>query len=207
MPNGIMRVAEVFRSLQGEGRNQGHITTFVRLAGCNLDCRWCDTRYARSGGEERTREEVLEVVHALGCHRVCITGGEPLLQGGELVPLLSALHEEGYGIEIETNGTIDFRPFQSFASICMDVKCPSSGERSDLALLASLGGEDSVKFVVGSAEDCEYARQVISSHPTRAEILFSPVFGTDCRAIADYVLEHDLPVRFQLQLHRILGVR
>jgi len=202
-----MRVAEIFRSLQGEGRNQGHSTTFIRLAGCNLDCRWCDTRYARSGGEERSREEVLAEVHALGCRRVCITGGEPLLQAEELLPLLSALHHEGYGIEIETNGTVDFRPFQPFASICMDVKCPSSGEESDLSLLAFLGGADSVKFVVGGAEDCEYARRVIGDHPTRAEILFSPVFGTDCRAIADYLLEQDLPVRFQLQLHRILGVR
>lgn len=202
-----MRVAEIFRSLQGEGKNQGRVTTFLRLAGCNLDCRWCDTRYARSGGEELTREEILAEVHALGCRRVCITGGEPLLQAGELLPLMEALHHEGSGIEIETNGTIDFRPFQPFASICMDVKCPSSGERSDLSLLAHLGGEDSVKFVVGGVEDCEYAREVISTHPTRAEILFSPVFGTDCRAIADYVLAHDLPARFQLQLHRILGVR
>ena len=202
-----MRVAEIFRSLQGEGKNQGRVTTFLRLAGCNLDCRWCDTRYARSGGEELTREEILAEVHALGCRRVCITGGEPLLQAGELLPLMEALHHAGNGIEIETNGTIDFRPFQPFASLCMDVKCPSSGERSDLSLLAHLGGEDSVKFVVGGVEDCEYAREVISTYPTRAEILFSPVFGTDCRAIADYVLEQDLPARFQLQLHRILGVR
>jgi len=202
-----MRVAEIFRSLQGEGRSQGQITTFIRLAGCNLDCRWCDTRYARSGGEERTRGEILAEVHALGCRRICITGGEPLLQAGELLPLLEALHHEGYWIEIETNGTLDFRPFQSFAAICMDVKCPSSGEKSDLSLLAHLHGEDCAKFVVGTREDCEYARRVLEEHPFRGESLFSPVFGTDCRAIADYILEQNLPVRFQLQLHRILGVR
>jgi len=202
-----MRVTEIFRSLQGEGRDQGLITTFIRLTGCNLDCRWCDTRYARSGGEDRTRDEVLAEVHALGCRRICITGGEPLLQAGELLPLLSALHHAGYVIGIETNGTLDFRPFQPFASICMDVKCPSSGEESDLSLLAHLTGEDSVKFVVAGEEDCEYARRIIGEHPIRAEILFSPVFGTDCRAIADYVLTQDLPARFQLQLHRILGVR
>jgi 7-carboxy-7-deazaguanine synthase len=202
-----MRVAEIFRSLQGEGKDQGLITTFVRLAGCNLDCRWCDTRYARSGGEDLTRDGVLAEVDALGCRRICITGGEPLLQAGELLPLLSALHHEGYAIGIETNGTLDFRPFQPFASICMDVKCPSSGEESDLSLLAHLTGEDSVKFVVAGEEDCEYARRIIADHPIRAEILFSPVFGTDCRAIAEYMLSHDLPARFQLQLHRILGVR
>ena len=202
-----MRVAEIFRSLQGEGRDQGLITTFIRLTGCNLDCRWCDTRYARSGGEDRTRDEVLAEVHALGCRRICITGGEPLLQARELLPLLSALHHAGYVIGIETNGTLDFRPFQPFASICMDVKCPSSGEESDLSLLAHLKGEDSVKFVVAGEEDCEYARRIIGEHPIRAEILLSPVFGTDCRAIADYVLTQDLPARFQLQLHRILGVR
>ena len=202
-----MRVTEIFRSLQGEGRDQGLITTFIRLTGCNLDCRWCDTRYARSGGEDRTRDEVLAEVHALGCRRICITGGEPLLQARELLPLLSALHHAGYVIGIETNGTLDFRPFQPFASICMDVKCPSSGEESDLSLLAHLTREDSVKFVVAGEEDCEYARRIIGEHPIRAEILFSPVFGTDCRAIAEYVLAHDLPARFQLQLHRILGVR
>jgi len=202
-----MRVTEIFRSLQGEGRDQGLITTFIRLTGCNLDCRWCDTRYARSGGEDRTRDEVLAEVHALGSRRICITGGEPLLQARELLPILSALHHAGYVIGIETNGTLDFRPFQPFASICMDVKCPSSGEESDLSLLAHLTGEDSVKFVVAGEEDCEYARRIIGEHPIRAEILFSPVFGTDCRAIADYVLAHDLPARFQLQLHRILGVR
>jgi len=202
-----MRVTEIFRSLQGEGRDQGLITTFIRLTGCNLDCRWCDTRYARSGGEDRTRDEVLAEVHALGCRRICITGGEPLLQARELLPLLSALHHAGYVIGIETNGTLDFRPFQPFASICMDVKCPSSGEESDLSLLAHLTGEDSVKFVVAGEEDCEYARRIIGEHPICAEILFSPVFGTDCRAIADYVLTQDLPARFQLQLHRILGVR
>ena len=202
-----MRVAEIFRSLQGEGREQGYLTTFVRLAGCNLDCRWCDTRYARSGGGDRTRDEILAEVHALGCHRICITGGEPLLQGDDLLSLVTALHHDGYALGIETNGTLDFRPFQPFASICMDVKCPSSGEESDLSLLAHLSGGDSVKFVVAGLDDCEYARRVITDHPIRAEILFSPVFGSDCRAIADYILEHDLPGRFQLQLHRILGVR
>ena len=130
-----MKIAEIFRSLQGEGKNQGKICLFIRLAGCNLHCRWCDTDFARSGGTEMSLDTVLEHVWRLNPSYVCITGGEPLLQAEDLEPLLASLHRRGTAIDIETNGTFDFTRLQPYASICMDVKCPSSGEQSNLALL------------------------------------------------------------------------
>jgi 7-carboxy-7-deazaguanine synthase len=202
-----MRISEIFRSLQGEGRDQGLITTFVRLAGCNLDCRWCDTPYAKDGGKEVPVEDVLRAVEFLPCRRVCITGGEPLLQREAVRELAKRLHGAGYRVGIETNGTIDFSPLRPHAAVCMDVKCPSSGEESDLSLLSLIGPGDSVKFVVGDAGDLAYARQVMADHPLRGEYLVSPVFGSDYGSLARLVLDWNLPARFQVQLHKILGVK
>jgi 7-carboxy-7-deazaguanine synthase len=202
-----MRVSEIFRSIQGEGRSQGLITTFVRLSGCNLDCAWCDTPYARTGGKEVPAGDVFQAVEFSSCGRVCITGGEPLLQRDEVTALAKRLDEAGYRVEIETNGTIDFSPLQRHASISMDVKCPSSGEESDLSLLSRIQARDAVKFVVGGTEDLDYARDVIASNPIPGEYLVSPVYGSDYGALARQVLERNMPVRFQIQLHRILGVR
>ena len=202
-----MRISEIFRSIQGEGRSQGLITTFVRLAGCNLDCAWCDTPYARAGGKEVPVGDVFQAVEFSTCRRVCITGGEPLLQRDEVAALAERLDGAGYRVEIETNGTIDFSPLQGSASICMDVKCPSSGEESDLSLLSRITERDAVKFVVKGTEDLDYARDVIGSHPIPGEYLVSPVHGSDPGSLARQVLDRNLPVRFQVQLHKILGVR
>jgi len=201
-----MKVSEVFKSIQGEGKNQGKPCTFIRLAGCNLRCAWCDTGYAQEGGDEMTLREVFSRAVDLRGLLVCITGGEPLLQGKELLPLLARLHGHGFSIEIETNGTIDFRSFQEYASICMDIKCPSSGETSDLALIPHLKPGDSLKFVVADYSDCVYAEQVIRAHPVPVEVFISPVYGSDYRIAAEFVLATDLPVRMQLQLHKVLGV-
>ncbi len=204
-----MRVAEVFRSLQGEGRNQGRPTVFLRLAGCNLACRWCDTPYARAGGEERDAAWVLDAVREIAgpCRLVCVTGGEPLLQQEYLVPVLAALSREGFACEIETNGTVPFGPSHAHSAITMDVKCPSSGEESDLSLLAALGPDDAVKFVVADLADLAYAEWVLAEHPVRAEVFVSPVYGASLAPLVDYVLEQNLPVRFSLQLHKLIGVR
>jgi len=202
-----MKVSEIFYSLQGEGKNQGRPCLFIRCAGCNLDCRWCDTRYARSGGTEMGSDAILEEAARINPRLVCITGGEPLLQAGELEPLIRALHNNGIEIDIETNGTIDFSRSQPYASICMDVKCPSSGAESDLALLKKVRSEDSVKFVVAGEDDCRYAQEVMGAYPIRGEIFFSPVAGTDQEPIVRFILKNNLPVRFQIQLHKILGVK
>jgi 7-carboxy-7-deazaguanine synthase len=202
-----MKIAEIFRSLQGEGKNQGKTCLFIRLAGCNLNCSWCDTGYARGGGMEMGPDAILEQVWRVNPPYVCITGGEPLLQAGELEPLLESLRKRGTAIDIETNGTIGFNRLQPYASVCMDVKCPSSGEQSDLSLLAALRPQDSVKFVVKDEADCRYAQEVIATHRIAGEIFVSPVFGTDYKAITKYILVNNLPVRFQVQVHKIIGVK
>ncbi len=202
-----MKIAEIFLSLQGEGKNQGKPCLFIRLAGCNLNCRWCDTKYARDGGMKMSLDSVLEQVWRINPPYVCITGGEPLVQADALEPLLASLHKRGTEIDIETNGTIDFSRMQQYASVCMDVKCPSSGEQSDLALLEKIRPQDSVKFVVNDETDCRYAKEVMASHRIAGECFISPVFGTDYTAITKFILMNNLPVRMQVQLHKVIGVK
>ncbi|MDK2974983.1 MAG: 7-carboxy-7-deazaguanine synthase [Methanofollis sp.] len=204
-----MQISEIFGSLQGEGRHQGRPTTFVRLTGCNLRCTWCDTPASRDAGAgaAMTVDAVLDRIWRMKRRAVCITGGEPLLQMGEVVEMSRRLHRMGYSVEIETNGTVDFRPVQPFASICMDVKCPSSGQKSDLALLQHTRDADSVKFVVAGEEDLAFAEKILTHCPARGEIFVSPVYGADERQIAAWVLEADLSVRFQIQLHRYLEMK
>jgi 7-carboxy-7-deazaguanine synthase len=202
-----MKICEIFRSLQGEGQNQGRPCVFVRLSGCNLSCSWCDTQYARENGIEMTIDAVLDSVWRLNGTFFCITGGEPLLQGGELLALVKRLSAPGHRIEIETNGTMDFRYLQPFASITMDVKCPSSGEESDLSLLKHIRPIDSVKFVVADLRDCRFAADIIERASIAGEMFVSPVYGSNYAAIAEFVLSRNLPVRFQLQLHKIIGVK
>lgn len=202
-----MKLAEIFSSLQGEGVRQGAPCLFVRLSGCNLSCRWCDTKEALTSGPDVSEDYILEQCWRQNPRYVCITGGEPLLQTDALLPLLASLKKRGIAIDIETNGTIDFTPVQPFASVCMDVKCPSSGEKSDLSLLSKIRPEDSVKFVVADVDDCRFAHEVIDSHPIAGPVFFSPVFGADTAPIVRFILDNSLPVRFQVQLHKVLGVK
>ena len=202
-----MKIAEIFASLQGEGRNQGKPCLFIRLAGCNLRCRWCDTAYAQDGGIETGIDAILEHIQSQNLSYVCITGGEPLLQADELEQLLVLLNQKGYSIDIETNGTIDFTRLQPYSSICMDVKCPSSGARSNISLLEALRPQDSVKFVVQDVTDCRYARDIIDCHRIPGEIFFSPVCGSDYGPLIEFILVNNLPVRFQVQLHKLIGVK
>jgi len=202
-----MKIAEIFKSLQGEGTNQGRPCLFIRLAGCNLNCHWCDTPASRTGGMEMGLDSILEQVWRVNPPYICITGGEPLVQIDLLEPLLVSLHRRGTQIDIETNGTIDFVRVQPYASVCMDVKCPSSGEESDLSLLEKIRPQDSVKFVVNDEADCRFAQGVIDGYRIAGEVFFSPVFGTDLKAITRFILMNNLPVRFQVQLHKIIGVK
>lgn len=204
-----MQVFEIFSSFQGEGRNQGLRCCFLRLAGCNLNCRWCDTPDARNpdAGEDLLPADILKQIEETGLRYLCVTGGEPLLRQDELLPLLQELSSKGYIIDIETNGTIPFGQVQPYASICMDVKCPSSGERSDPGLLADIRATDSVKYVVADEADLDFAYEQIRSIPIRGEIFISPVHGSNYRRIAETVMEWDLPIRLQLQLHKQIGVQ
>jgi 7-carboxy-7-deazaguanine synthase len=152
-------------------------------------------------------DSILEHARNLNTSYVCITGGEPLLQADELEQLLVPLSVMGAVIDIETNGTIDFTRMQPYASVCMDIKCPSSGERSDINLLDALHPQDSVKFVVQDEADCLYARDIITTHNIPGEIFFSPVSGSDYGPIVRFILKNNLPVRFQVQLHKLIGVK
>ncbi|MBP5475370.1 MAG: radical SAM protein [Methanomicrobium sp.] len=202
-----MKVIEIFKSLQGEGAFQGTAAAFVRFAGCNLNCKWCDTPESRHGGIEMSHEEICGKIAELGCANICVTGGEPLIHLKALVPLLKRLHDDGYYVEIETNGTIDPSECFPYAAICMDVKCPSSGEHSDLSILAKLRPRDMVKFVVGDMTDLKYAQSIIESYDTAARLFITPVWGSDCHAIAEYILENRIPVTFQVQLHKVIDVK
>jgi 7-carboxy-7-deazaguanine synthase len=204
-----MRICEVFYSLQGEGMQQGRPTVFIRLTGCNLACAWCDTPYAQdaAGGKDVAVDVLLDHLWRKKCRTICFTGGEPLLQMDEVVGACRRLSGMGYAVGIETNGTVDFRPVQPFASVCMDVKCPSSGQKSDLSLLSYIRENDSVKFVVGTNEDIAYVEKVLKNCPIKGEIFVSPVYGADERGIARWVLESGFPIRFQIQLHKYLEMK
>jgi len=202
-----MKVIEIFSSISGEGSKQGIPATFIRFAGCNLHCAWCDTPESHDEGAEMSIEEIVSAVSAGVPRYVVITGGEPLLQEENLKTLLPILRDAGYHIEIETNGTLCFRGVQEYATVSMDIKCPSSGEESDTTLLADIRPEDSVKFVVMDRTDCLYAQGVIESHDIAGTVFISPVWGGNYRKIADFILEEGIEARFQLQLHKSLGVK
>lgn len=206
MQNSIMKIFEIFTSLQGEGSGSGYPTTFVRLSGCNLRCSYCDTPDSRKEGREIQVNELYGLIMSKPPVYVCITGGEPLLQSYEVTILAGMLSSGGKIVSIETNGTLSFNSLLPSASVCMDVKCPSSGEKSDLSLLKALRTTDSVKFVVGTDEDLAYAAEVIRTEAILAEIFISPVFGTDYHRVAEYILRNNLPARMQVQLHKIIGL-
>ena len=203
-----MNVTETFVSLQGEGKHQGKPCFFLRLSGCNLRCTWCDTAYAFEKGTERSIEDIVKEISESKVRYVCITGGEPLLQKKELLPLLTILSAAEIAVDIETNGTIGFADVQPSASVCMDVKCPSSGEMSDLSLLNDLTENDSVKFVIGDEADYIYMVHVLASYKNlRAEIFVTPVYGTDTKWLVETIIKEHLPVRFQIQLHKLEGIQ
>ena len=202
-----MKIIEIFSSISGEGLRQGLPATFIRCAGCNLRCAWCDTPESHGEGTEMAIDEIVSAVSAGVPRYVIITGGEPLLQEEELIKLLAALRDAGCRIEIETNGTLCFTGVQEYATVTMDIKCPSSGEKSDPALLADLRPGDAVKFVVTDRSDCLYAQGVIGSHDIAGTVFISPVWGSNFREIADFIMEEGIEARLQLQLHKSIGMK
>lgn len=207
-----LRLTEIFRSLQGEADAVGWPTVFVRLTGCPLRCGYCDTAYAFHGGEWWTIADVLARVAELHGpapgSRVCVTGGEPLAQPNAL-PLLSALCDAGHQVSLETSGAIDWTGVDPRVARVVDVKTPASGEQSRnlLDLLPQLTPHDQVKFVICDRADYEWSRAQVLERglAARCPVLFSPSFGQlEGRALAEWVLEDRLPVRFQLQLHKLL---
>lgn len=203
-----LRITEIFASIQGESTWVGLPTVFVRLTGCPLRCSWCDTAYAFTGGENRSLDEVLAEVARHGLKHVCVTGGEPLSQKGCL-PLLSALCDAGYAVSLETSGALDIGAVDPRVSRIMDLKAPGSGEveRNLYDNIAHLKADDEVKIVLANADDYAWAKQQIATHrlAERCTVLLSPVAGElDPAQLAEWIVRDRLPVRFQLQLHKIL---
>lgn len=208
-----LRVTEIYRSLSGESTRAGLPCTLVRLTGCGLRCRWCDTSYAFDGGTEMTVGTVLARVSALGADLVLITGGEPLEQNG-VETLLAGLVRAGSTVMVETGGHVDITPALVASSVILDLKAPGSGmeKRNCWANLDRLRPSDEVKFVLASRADYEWARDVLARRTSRGRplvdvctVLFSPVWGEQNPAeLAAWMLEDRLPVRLNLQLHKIL---
>jgi len=203
-----MRVTEIFHSIQGESSHVGQPCVFVRLTGCPLRCTWCDTEYAFYGGYEQSIEQILTKVDSYGCQLVEVTGGEPLAQA-DAFQLIARLCERGYQVLIETSGAIDISPVDRRAHVILDVKCPGSGmtDRMYWPNLNLLTMKDEAKFVLCDRNDYDWARKTITQYELtrRCSVLMSPVFGSlEPRLLAEWVLADRLPVRFQLQLHKLV---
>jgi len=202
-----LKITEIFYSLQGEADTVGFPTVFVRLTGCPLRCQYCDTAYAFHGGEWMSVEQVLGRVAEFAPRYVCVTGGEPLAQKNCL-PLLSRLCDAHYRVSLETSGAMPLAGVDARVIRVVDVKTPGSGEerRNRYAELALLRPEEQVKFVICSRADYEWSREKLSALGlARCSVLFSPsAEQLPARTLADWILADRLPVRFQLQLHKVL---
>jgi 7-carboxy-7-deazaguanine synthase len=203
-----LRITEVFFSLQGESVTVGYPTVFVRLTGCPLRCQYCDTEYAFKGGEWLSLPAILEKVAAYRTRYVTVTGGEPLAQQPCLA-LLEKLCDAGYHVSLETSGALDVAAVDRRVIKVMDLKTPGSGEveRNRYDNLQHLGSHDQVKFVICNRDDYDWSVAQITSHDlsTRCEVLFSPSQGEqNATELADWILQDQLPVRLQIQLHKLL---
>lgn len=204
-----IRLHEIYASIQGESTFAGLPCTFVRLSRCNLRCRWCDTPQAFEGGAQMSRAEVLEKALSFGTPLVELTGGEPLLQEGA-IPLLRELCDAGRTVLLETSGERDISAVDPRVHRIMDLKAPGSGEshRNRWENIAHLGRRDEVKIVLADRLDYEWAKGVIEEHGLTErvhEVLFSPVWGElDPKALVEWVLQDDLQVRVQIQMHKVI---
>lgn len=204
-----LKITEIFYSLQGEARTVGLPTVFVRLTGCPLRCGYCDSEYAFYGGERMSIESILEQVASYQPRFVCVTGGEPLAQR-ECLVLLTALCDAGYQVSLETSGAMPIEQVDPRVSRVMDLKTPGSGEvgRNRWENIEYLQPHDQIKFVICDRADYEWARFELDKHRLNervGEVLFSPSFNQiKPLELAEWILQDNLPVRFQLQLHKLL---
>ncbi|MFO7839379.1 MAG: radical SAM protein [Desulfosalsimonadaceae bacterium] len=202
-------VSEIFYSIQGESLYAGLPCVLIRLCGCNLRCRYCDTVYAHTGGRNLSLEAIVEEVRAFGCPLVEVTGGEPLFQQ-DSPALVSRLLEQDYTVLLETNGSFNISMVDSRCIKVVDMKCPGSGEceKNDYSNLDLLAGLDQLKFVITGKKDYEWAKSLLTSkwgNTLPVPVLFSPASGLlEPARLAEWILQDRLPVRLQLQLHKIL---
>lgn len=210
----FLRVTEIFHSIQGESTWAGLPCTFVRLTGCPLRCAWCDTEYSFHGGERMTLDHIVRRVEEIGTPLVELTGGEPLIHRNAF-ELARVLLDRDFTVLVETSGAIDIEPLDPRVHTIMDLKCPGSGEeqRNLWSNLEHLGAQDEVKFVIAGRQDYEWARGVVRERGLDRRVrdgslralLFSPVWdAVDLQDMAAWILEDRLPVRFQIQMHKVV---
>lgn len=204
----MLRITEIYKSIQGEGSHAGYPCTFVRLTGCNLRCSWCDTEYGYNGGKDFSLEGVLDKVSAFETTLVEVTGGEPLLQE-ETPQLIDMLLQKGYTVLIETAGSIDISCVSTDATRIVDMKCPGSGmeDKNFYKNLELVTDKDEVKFVIKDKADFDWSLRLIKKHKLeeKTQILISPVFGeVKEEDLANWVLESGIKARMQVQLHKII---
>ena len=203
-----MVITEIFTSIQGESTFCGFPCTFIRVTGCNLRCRYCDSTYAFEEGEEWKLDQIMSKVREAGISLVELTGGEPLLQE-ECYLLMKLLLEVGYTVLLETNGSISLKNVDRKVIKIVDIKCPSSGMSAhmDFSNIDCLYGTDEVKFVIADRGDFDWAREIINRYRLieKCKVLISPVFSKlEAREVASWILKERLPVRLQLQLHKFI---
>ncbi|MFB2539292.1 MULTISPECIES: 7-carboxy-7-deazaguanine synthase QueE [unclassified Acinetobacter] len=215
-PQAGLRLTEIFYSLQGEANEAGYPTVFVRLTGCPLRCTYCDTTYSFEGGERQSLDDIIEKIHRFGAKYVCVTGGEPLAQPN-CIPLLKQLCDLGYKVSLETSGAMDISLVDTRVSRIVDVKTPSSHEehRNLIQNYAHLTPHDQIKFVISDQTDYQWSKSFLAEHQLQhkvSTVWFSPAFAITgsvhlppfARDLAQWILQDQLPVKFQLQLHKLL---
>jgi 7-carboxy-7-deazaguanine synthase len=202
-----MKVNEIFYSIQGEGILVGQPSIFLRFAGCNLRCSFCDTTYAYTQGTEMNIQEILDEIKKFTCPYICLTGGEPLLQK-DTTKLIESLLQKDYEICLETNGSISIKKLMGKKSliISLDIKCPSSGSHKQMNMknISYLSKRDQLKFIIKNKEDYDYAKKILNKYNSPCTVFFQPVWGTNPKKLASWVLNDGLPVRLTLQLHKII---
>jgi len=205
--NMLMKINEIFFSLQGEGLLVGTPTIFVRTTGCNLRCTYCDTQYAYEKGTEMPLQKILNKIRIYPCSDVCITGGEPLMQK-ETPVLIDELLRRDYRVCLETNGSYRIHPLIGRKSlvVSLDVKCPSSGSNEQMVLenIGFLRKKDQLKFIIKDKNDYEYTKKILSHYSPICTVFFQPVWGTDPKRLVSWVLNDGLSVRLSLQLHKLI---
>jgi 7-carboxy-7-deazaguanine synthase len=204
----MLKINEIYHSIQGESSKSGLPCVFVRLTYCNLRCIYCDSEYTFYEGEDKSIEEILNEVKKYNCNLVEVTGGEPLVQK-ESLDLMKSLCDEGFEVMLETGGSLSIKDVDDRVMIIMDLKCPSSKmEKKNLyENIAFLKPEDEVKFVIGSREDYDWSKEIISRYDLRGKckILFSAVFDElEPVILVKWIIEDKLDVRYQLQMHKYI---
>jgi 7-carboxy-7-deazaguanine synthase len=205
----MLKINEIYFSVQGESTNAGLPCVFVRLTGCNLRCTWCDTEYAFYEGKDYSINDVIAKIGEYDCKLVEITGGEPLVQDKECRELMTELCDRGYEVMLETGGSLSIKNIDSRVKIVMDLKCPSSGmmKKNLYENIDLLKKNDELKFVIGSREDYEWSKEIIKNYSLdkKCELLLSVVFGKlEPLTLVEWMLRDKLKARFQLQMHKFI---